>query len=113
MEQNLFITREQFRTLVDMAEQSAALSETNRGPYSPGHPVRRDDNCVAASMAGYFHREWQMGKKSTRTAIQLVRSMAAPPGCVFENIKHLDRYHHLEHLYMPAVIPTENRFRTW
>ena len=48
MEQTLFITREQFRTLVDMAEQSAALSETNRGRIR--RVIRFADTTVAEAM---------------------------------------------------------------
>ena len=47
-EQPLFITREQFRTLVDMAEQSAALSETNRGRIR--RVIRFADTTVAEAM---------------------------------------------------------------
>ena len=47
-EQTLFITREQFRTLIDMAEQSAALSESNRGRIR--RVIRFADTTVAEAM---------------------------------------------------------------
>jgi len=75
MEQNLFITREQFRTLVDMAEQSAALSETNRGRIR--RVIRFADTTVAEAMVPMAQvisiDSDKIGKKSMRTAIELVR----------------------------------------
>ncbi len=75
MEQTLFITREQFRTLVDMAEQSAALSESNRGRIR--RVIRFADTTVAEAMVPIaqvisFDRE-KIGRKRTREAIDLVR----------------------------------------
>ena len=74
-DQTLFITREQFRTLVDMAEQSAALSETNRGRIR--RVIRFADTTVAEAMVPIAQvvciDEANVGKKSMRTAIELVR----------------------------------------
>lgn len=74
-DQTLFITREQFRTLVDMAEQSAALSETNRGRIR--RVIRFADTTVAEAMVPIAQvvciDEANIGKKSMRTAIELVR----------------------------------------
>lgn len=74
-EQTLFITREQFRTLIDMAEQSAALSESNRGRIR--RVIRFADTTVAEAMVPIaqvvsIDRE-QIGKKRTRAAIDLIR----------------------------------------
>ena len=74
-EQTLFITREQFRTLVDMAEQSAALSESNRGRIR--RVIRFADTTVAEAMVPIaqvtsLDRE-KIGRKRTRAAIDLVR----------------------------------------
>ncbi|MDH3579460.1 MAG: hemolysin family protein [Hyphomicrobiales bacterium] len=74
-EQTLFITREQFRTLIDMAEQSAALSESNRGRIR--RVIRFADTTVAEAMVPIaqvisLDRE-KIGKKRTRSAIELVR----------------------------------------
>lgn len=74
-EQTLFITREQFRTLVDVAEQSAALSETNRGRIR--RVIRFADTTVAEAMVPMAQvisiDSEKIGKKSMRTAIDLVR----------------------------------------
>jgi CBS domain containing-hemolysin-like protein len=74
-EQTMFITREQFRTLVDMAEQSAALSETNRGRIR--RVIRFADTTVAEAMVPIAQVVCidgaNIGKKSMRTAIDLVR----------------------------------------
>ncbi len=74
-EQTLFITREQFRTLVDVAEQSAALSESNRGRIR--RVIRFADTTVAEAMVPIaqvvcLDRD-KIGKKSTRAAVDLVR----------------------------------------
>jgi len=74
-EQTLFITREQFRTLIDMAEQSAALSESNRGRIR--RVIRFADTTVAEAMVPIaqvisLDRE-KIGKKRARAAIELVR----------------------------------------
>ncbi len=74
-EQTLFITREQFRTLVDMAEQSAALSESNRGRIR--RVIRFADTTVAEAMVPIaqvisLDRE-KISKKRMRSAIDLVR----------------------------------------
>ncbi len=75
MEQPMFITREQFRTLVDMAEQSAALSETNRGRIR--RVIRFADTTVAEAMVPMAHvislDSEKIGKKNMRTVIELVR----------------------------------------
>lgn len=75
MEQTLFITREQFRTLVDVAEQSAALSETNRGRIR--RVIRFADTTVAEAMVPMAQvisiDSEKIGKKSMRTVIELVR----------------------------------------
>jgi CBS domain containing-hemolysin-like protein len=74
-EQTLFITREQFRTLVDVAEQSAALSETNRGRIR--RVIRFADTTVAEAMVPMAQvisiDSEKIGKKSMRTVIELVR----------------------------------------
>ncbi len=74
-EQTFFITREQFRTLIDMAEQSAALSESNRGRIR--RVIRFADTTVAEAMVPIaqvvsLDRE-KIGKRRTRAAIDLVR----------------------------------------
>ena len=86
-EQTLFITREQFRTLVDMAEQSAAMSETNRGRIR--RVIRFADTTVAEAMVPMAHvisldRE-KIGKKSIRAAVDLVRKHGFNRLPVFEN----------------------------
>ena len=86
-EQTLFITREQFRTLVDVAEQSAALSESNRGRIR--RVIRFADTTVAEAMVPIaqvicMDRE-KIGKKSSRTAVDLVRKHGFNRLPVFEN----------------------------
>ena len=75
VEQPMFITREQFRTLVDMAEQSAALSETNRGRIR--RVIRFADTTVAEAMVPMAQvislDSEKIGRKSMRTAVDLVR----------------------------------------
>ncbi len=86
-EQTLFITREQFRTLVDMAEQSAAMSETNRGRIR--RVIRFADTTVAEAMVPMAHvislDSDKIGKKSMRTAVDLVRKHGFNRLPVFEN----------------------------
>ena len=86
-DQTLFITREQFRTLVDMAEQSAALSESNRGRIR--RVIRFADTTVAEAMVPIaqvvsLDRD-KIGKKSTRTAIDVVRKHGFNRIPVFDN----------------------------
>ena len=86
-EQTLFITREQFRTLVDVAEQSAALSESNRGRIR--RVIRFADTTVAEAMVPIaqvicLDRD-KIGKKSTRTAVDIVRKHGFNRLPVFEN----------------------------
>jgi CBS domain containing-hemolysin-like protein len=87
IEQTLFITREQLRTLVDMAEQSAAMSDTNRGRIR--RVIRFADTTVAEAMVPMVHvislDSHKMGKKSMRTAIDLVRKHGFNRLPVFEN----------------------------
>ncbi len=86
-EQTLFITREQFRTLVDMAEQSAALSESNRGRIR--RVIRFADTTVAEAMVPIAQvvslDRTKIGKKGTRTAIDLVRKHGFNRIPVFDN----------------------------
>ncbi len=87
MEQAMFITREQFRTLVDMAEQSAALSETNRGRIR--RVIRFADTTVAEAMVPMAHvislnRE-KIGRKNMRTVAELVRKHGFNRLPVYEN----------------------------
>jgi len=86
-EQTLFITREQFRTLVDIAEQSAALSESNRGRIR--RVIRFADTTVAEAMvpiAQVVSLDRHGSKKKTvRTAIDLVRKHGFNRIPVFEN----------------------------
>ena len=86
-EQTLFITREQFRTLVDMAEQSAALSESNRGRIR--RVIRFADTTVAEAMvpiAQVISLDCnKIGRKSTRSAIELVRKHGFNRLPVFEH----------------------------
>jgi len=86
-EQTLFITREQFRTLIDMAEQSAALSESNRGRIR--RVIRFADTTVAEAMvpiAQVISLDCnKIGRKSTRTAIDLVRKHGFNRLPVFEH----------------------------
>ena len=74
-EQTLFITREQLRTLVDMAEQSAALSETNRGRIR--RVIRFADTTVAEAMVPIAQvvsvDSQKVGRKSVRAVVDLVR----------------------------------------
>ena len=74
-EQAFFITREQFRTLIDMAEQSAALSESNRGRIR--RVIRFADTTVAEAMVPIAQvvslDRAKIGKRRTRAAIDLVR----------------------------------------
>jgi CBS domain containing-hemolysin-like protein len=74
-EQTLFITREQLRTLVDMAEQSAALSETNRGRIR--RVIRFADPTVAEAMVPIGQvvtiNGEDAGSKSTTEVVELVR----------------------------------------
>jgi len=74
-EQTLFITREQFRTLIDLAEQSAALSESNRGRIR--RVTRFADTTAAEAMVPIAEvvslNRNSIGEKSLRTAIDLVR----------------------------------------
>ncbi|MDH3667169.1 MAG: hemolysin family protein [Paracoccaceae bacterium] len=87
MEQTFFITREQLRTLVDMAEQSAALSETNRGRIR--RVIRFADTTVAEAMVPIAQvvaiDGANIGKKSMRTAIDLVRKHGFNRLPVYEN----------------------------
>ena len=86
-EQTLFITREQFRTLVDMAEQSAALSESNRGRIR--RVIRFADTTVAEAMvpiAQVVSADCdKIGKKSTRAAVEMVRKHGFNRLPVFKN----------------------------
>ena len=86
-EQTMFITREQLRTLVDMAEQSASLSETNRGRIR--RVIRFADTTVAEAMVPIAQvislDRAKMGKKSTRVAIELVRKHGFNRIPVFDN----------------------------
>ncbi len=86
-EQTLFITREQFRTLVDMAEQSAALSESNRGRIR--RVIRFADTTVAEAMVPIAQvvslDRSRIGKKGKRVAIDLVRKHGFNRLPVFEN----------------------------
>ena len=86
-EQTLFITREQFRTLVDVAEQSAALSESNRGRIR--RVIRFADTTVAEAMVPIAQviclDRGKIGKKSTRAAVDLVRKHGFNRLPVFEN----------------------------
>lgn len=86
-EQTLFITREQLRTLVDMAEQSAAMSETNRGRIR--RVIRFADTTVAEAMVPMAHvislDSSKIGKKSMLTAVDLVRKHGFNRLPVFEN----------------------------
>lgn len=86
-EQTLFITREQFRTLVDMAEQSAALSESNRGRIR--RVIRFADTTVAEAMVPIADVTSldgdKIGKKSMRSAIDLVRKHGFNRLPVFQN----------------------------
>ncbi len=86
-EQTLFITREQFRTLVDMAEQSAALSESNRGRIR--RVIRFADTTVAEAMVPIAQvvslDRNKIGRKGTPVAIDLVRKHGFNRLPVFEN----------------------------
>lgn len=86
-EQTLFITREQLRTLVDMAEQSAALSESNRGRIR--RVIRFADTTVAEAMVPISQVVSmdgdKIGKKSMRAAIDLVRKHGFNRLPVFES----------------------------
>lgn len=86
-EQTLFITREQFRTLVDMAEQSAALSEFNRGRIR--RVIRFADTTVAEAMVPIAQVVSldgdKIGRKRMRTAVDLVRKHGFNRLPVFEN----------------------------
>ena len=86
-EQTLFITREQFRTLVDMAEQSAALSETNRGRIR--RVIRFADTTVAEAMVPMANVVTldgaRVGKKNMHMAIEVVRKHGFNRLPVFEN----------------------------
>jgi len=86
-EQTLFITREQFRTLIDMAEQSAALSESNRGRIR--RVIRFADTTVAEAMvpiAQVVTLDRDQGQlKSMQAAIDLVRKHGFNRIPVFEN----------------------------
>jgi CBS domain containing-hemolysin-like protein len=86
-DQTLFITREQFRTLVDMAEQSAALSETNRGRIR--RVIRFADTTVAEAMVPMANVVTldgaKVGKKNMHMAIDLVRKRGFNRLPVFEN----------------------------
>ncbi len=87
VEQTLFITREQFRTLVDMAEQGAAMSETNRGRIR--RVIRFADTTVAEAMvpmAQVISLDGEkFSKKTIRSAIDLVRKHGFNRIPVFEN----------------------------
>ena len=86
-EQRLFITREQLRTLVDMAEQSAALSESNRGRIR--RVIRFADTTVAEAMVpigrvvAIDRRKGR--RRSTRTAVEMVRRHGFNRLPVYEN----------------------------
>ena len=69
-EQTLFITREQFSTLVDMAEQSAALSESNRGRIR--RVIRFADTTVAEAMVPIAQviSHWTATRSAGRTCAQ-------------------------------------------
>jgi CBS domain containing-hemolysin-like protein len=86
-EQTLFITREQLRTLVDMAEQSAALSESNRGRIR--RVIRFADTTVAEAMVPISQvvclDRSKIGKKGKRVAIDLVRKHGFNRLPVFSN----------------------------
>ena len=86
-EQTLFITREQFRTLVDMAEQSAALSESNRGRIR--RVIRFADTTVAEAMVPIAQvvslDQSKIGRKGKRVAIDLVRKHGFNRLPVFES----------------------------
>lgn len=86
-EQTMFITREQFRTLIDMAEQSAALSESNRGRIR--RVIRFADTTVAEAMVPIAQvvclDRKKVGKKSTRTAVDMVRKHGFNRLPVFED----------------------------
>lgn len=86
-EQTLFITREQFRTLIDMAEQSAALSESNRGRIR--RVIRFADTTVAEAMVPIAQviclDGKKIGKKSTRIAVDVVRKHGFNRLPVYEN----------------------------
>ncbi|MGI9493982.1 MAG: hemolysin family protein [Geminicoccaceae bacterium] len=86
-EQTLFITREQFRTLVDMAEQSAALSKSNRGRIR--RVIRFADTTVAEAMVPIAQvvslDRNKIGRKGKRVAIDLVRKHGFNRLPVFEN----------------------------
>ena len=86
-EQTLFITREQFRTLIDMAEQSAALSESNRGRIR--RVIRFADTTVAEAMVPIAQvvslDRNRIGRKGTRGAIDLVRKHGFNRLPVFES----------------------------
>ncbi len=86
-EQTLFITREQFRTLVDMAEQSAALSESNRGRIR--RVIRFADTTVAEAMVPIaevvsIDRD-KISEEGMRTAIDQVRKHGYNRVPVYEN----------------------------
>jgi putative hemolysin len=86
-EQTLFITREQFRTLIDMAEQSAALSESNRGRIR--RVIRFADTTVAEAMVPVsqvvtIDRD-RSKSKSMSVAVDLVRKHGFNRIPVFEN----------------------------
>jgi CBS domain containing-hemolysin-like protein len=74
-EHGYFITREQFRSLVDMAEQSAALSKSNRGRIR--RVIRFADTTVAEAMVPIASvvsiDGGNIGEQTLRGAVNLVR----------------------------------------
>ena len=70
-DQTLFITREQLRTLVEMAEQAASMSAFDRGRIR--RVIRFADTTVAEAMIPIAEVTAISRFQSTRTAIELVR----------------------------------------
>ena len=82
-EQTLFITREQLRTLVEMAEQAAAMSAFDRGRIR--RVIRFADTTVAEAMIPIAEVTAISRTKSMRTAIKLVRKLGYNRLPVYEN----------------------------
>ncbi len=82
-EQTLFITREQLRTLVEMAEQAAAMSAFDRGRIR--RVIRFADTTVGEAMIPIAEVTAISRRQSTRTGIDLVRKHGFNRLPVYEN----------------------------
>jgi putative hemolysin len=82
-EQTLFITREQLRTLVEMAEQAAAMSAFDRGRIR--RVIRFADTTVGEAMIPIAEVTAISRRQSTRAGIDLVRKHGFNRLPVYEN----------------------------